>query len=100
MSTGRARTQFKPGQSGNPGGRPKTAEFAEEVRQFLCEKAAGKTRLRQILEGLQKNDPKVLLHYAYGRPVDASAMKAESQTTILGVPEDFLERMRAAAAKL
>ena len=95
MNTGR--TQFKPGQSGNPGGRPKTAEFSDEVRRFLREKSAGKTRLRQILETLQKNDPKILLHYAYGKPVEAVEMQVESKTTIAGLPEEFLDRMRAFA---
>ena len=99
MNTGRARTQFKPGQSGNPGGRPKTAAFAEEVRQFLGEKNGSKTRLRQILESLQKNDPKILLQYAYGKPVDAVAMQVESQTTIAGIPEEHLERARELARR-
>lgn len=63
-------TRFKPGQSGNPGGRPKTAVFSEQVRQFLREQPNNKTRLRAILERLEKRKPEVLLHYAFGKPIE------------------------------
>ncbi len=39
---GKTRTSFKPGQSGNPGGRPKTAGLAEYIRDKTrgCEELA------------------------------------------------------------
>lgn len=65
---------FQPGQSGNPGGRPRTAEFNQAVREFLAERTHGKPRLRRVLERLQKHDPKMLLYYAYGKPVESVAL--------------------------
>lgn len=62
---------FKPGQSGNPGGRPKTAKFSEEVREFLSQRRGGKTRLKKVLENLEKHDPKILLYYAFGKPAES-----------------------------
>lgn len=97
-TAGRGRP-FKPGQSGNPGGRPRTAKFAEAVRDFLDEKTGSKTRLRQLLEHLLKHDPKILLYYAYGKPTDTVEMQVE-KTTIAGLPEEYLERMRALARQL
>jgi hypothetical protein len=61
---------FKKGRSGNPGGRPKTAKLAELIREYLEESSGGKTRLLKILEMLAKRKPEVLLHYAYGKPID------------------------------
>ena len=72
---------FKPGQSGNPGGRPKTAQFAEEVRRFLKKKDGSKTNLQAVLESLKKNDPKILLYYAFGKPAETISLQDEN-----GVP--------------
>jgi Family of unknown function (DUF5681) len=100
MKTGRARTQFKPGQSGNPGGRPKTAKLAELIRQFLDEETGGKTRLRQILEWLHKHKPEVLLHYAYGKPLSGEQIEVREKTTVAGLPEEYLEALREHAKTL
>ena len=74
------KTAFKKGQCANPGGRPKTAAFAEEVREFLKEKIGKdeKPRVREILERLAKTKPEVLLHYAHGKPVETQVSVNES----------------------
>lgn len=41
-------TQWKPGQSGNPGGRPKSKPFSEALREALD--ANGGEKLRQVVE--------------------------------------------------
>jgi hypothetical protein len=70
-STGKG---FLPGKSGNPSGRsPRVADFGKEVREFLREwhpKSRDKTRLLVLLETLAENDPKVLLHYGFGKPIE------------------------------
>jgi hypothetical protein len=71
---GGASTQFKKGQTGNRYGRPRTAEFSKEVRLFLRERDLkrkdGEARLLTLLERLLRDDPKQLLYYAYGKPMD------------------------------
>jgi len=80
--------RFRKGVSGNPGGRPKAANnFGAEVRAFLQAahpdaksfneanaKKGGKdvlkTRLDILLRRMEKDDPKTLLHYAYGKPIE------------------------------
>jgi len=91
---------FKKGQSGNPGGRPKTAKLAELVRDYLDEKTGGKTHLRQVLEWLKKHKPEVLLYFAYGKPVAMVDMQTESQTTVVGLSDEILERLREYAKQL
>jgi hypothetical protein len=76
---------FKPGQSGNPGGRPKgTANLAALVQRFLSrnhpqgeefakltERRSRKlTRLEVLLIRLEKEDPRTLLAYGFGKPVE------------------------------
>ena len=74
------------------------ARFAEMIQRFLNEKVGGKTRLRQVLESLQKQDPKILLQYAYGKPTETVEMQVE-KTTIAGIPEDYLEALREHARR-
>jgi hypothetical protein len=68
---------FERGKSGNPGGRPKTAQFAEEVRRYLKQKDGDQTNLQTVLENLKKNDPKILLYYAFGKPAETISLKDE-----------------------
>ncbi len=62
--------QFKPGQSGNPGGRPK---MPEDMRQMLRE--AGPELARKLLAYTEHANPKIAmwaiteaLNRAYGKP--------------------------------
>jgi hypothetical protein len=76
---------FKPGRSGNPSGQPKSADFARAVREFLQEphpKRRAQSQLRTIIERLAENDPKILLHYAYGKPAEMECPRNEPPGTI------------------
>lgn len=76
---------FVPGQSGNPGGRPKSAQnFGEQVRAFLeqahpdAKQLTAKlksdvelrTRLDVLLLKMEQDDPKTLLAYGFGKPIE------------------------------
>jgi hypothetical protein len=45
-------TQFRPGQSGNPGGRPRTKPFAEALRAELAKAGEDQPALREIAASL------------------------------------------------
>lgn len=66
---------FVKGKSGNPGGRPKsTAQFGAVVRAFLDEpdetRPNRQAKLRTVIERMAKDDPKTLLAYGYGKPLE------------------------------
>lgn len=78
------RHYFKPGESGNPNGRPKAIfKFSEYLRTFLKSPHpqaaeinvklgynAVKTQLDVIVQRLAKDDPKILLQYGFGKPIE------------------------------
>lgn len=77
--------QWRPGESGNPAGRPKTSDLKAEVRAFADESdpKIRKTRLRVWLEmadrRARQGSPKhleMLLAYGWGRPSQAIEMDA------------------------
>jgi hypothetical protein len=72
---------FMPGRSGNPGGRPKSArDFSEMIRDYLGEHGpARKTKLRGLIERLYKEDPKTLLAYAFGKPIEMHEVTAQNE---------------------
>lgn len=73
---------FRPGQSGNPDGgtrrRREAKAVGEQIRDYLAQpddeatKAAGHktTRLQALIIRLAESDPRTLLAYAYGKPVE------------------------------
>lgn len=69
---------WKPGQSGNRFGRPKTKDFNRCLHAWLKIPAlVGKgktaikaTNLERVLESCLRNRPEVLLHYAFGKPTE------------------------------
>lgn len=69
---------WKPGQSGNPGGRPKQHfSFVDYLRDWLQGKdVGGETKLEVCLMNLKENKPEVLLNYAYGKPIEHIKLEA------------------------
>ena len=73
---------FRPGQSGNPTGgtrrRREAKAVGEQIRDYLAQpdeeatKAGGRktTRLQALIMRLEQTDPRTLLAYAYGKPVE------------------------------
>lgn len=79
-SPGSRAAHFKPGQVANPAGRPKgRIELATVIKNFLNEtepKALRskvqfrRTRLYALLERIAIQDPRCLLAYGYGKPIE------------------------------
>lgn len=91
---GKEVTQFKKGQSGNPGGRPKSTEHIREViKQMLSEPAtegSDKTRLHLILAKMANmafngniKAAEVLFYYAYGKPGTMEGDQPDNNFTIV-----------------
>ena len=76
---------FKPGQSGNPGGRPKIPEDVKMAFRAACPEAV------EILIGIMRNPKektpyrldaiKTILDRAYGRPVQAQDISFDVDST-------------------
>ena len=71
---------FEPGQSGNPGGRPKVAkEFKEKCRDFMSDE--GWEKLKSIAINGKKKDQfralELIAAYAYGKPKQGVELSGE-----------------------
>ncbi len=85
---------FQKGQSGNPGGRPSQAR--QELSELLMVSwpvAKRKATLRKLAEMAEAGDlesARLLLAYAYGKPVERQEVQAEISGYIvdIGAAED------------
>jgi len=88
---------FRPGQSGNPSGKnaKHQTQFGELLRDWLSKKEwvkdlqtgkrkgrAKEMRLMTIVKQLAAEKPEVLLHYAFGKPVEMHQVEAAEGTDI------------------
>lgn len=83
---------FRPGQSGNPNGgnrrRKEAKALSEQIRDYLAQPddeataAVGRktTRLQALITRLAETDPRTLLAYAYGKPVEMVDVNASIES--------------------
>lgn len=74
---------FQKGQSGNLAGRPKKAhDFKALIHKFLANKGKDrKTNLETLITRLYLDDPKTLLAYGFGKPIETHEISGEIQHT-------------------
>lgn len=93
---------FKPGQSGNPsGGSHPSREFGKFVRDWLerevtfnmphgkAFKKQRKKRLAWLVQKIADERPEILLHYAFGKPIEAREVQATDESRF-----EFCVRLR------
>ena len=79
-NTDNLKAAWKPGQSGNPSGRPKIAqEFRDNCREFMAE--GGWDKLKSIVEDEKHRDRfralELIMGYAYGKPKQGLELTGE-----------------------
>ncbi len=100
LSTGR----WKPGESGNPAGRPALAESFREKCKRWAEEGTGWRKLQQIAERdgdrEQLRAIELILAYAYGRPpqsltLDVAPIRFEVVQRLMSAPVEEVEALAA-----
>lgn len=88
-------TQFKPGQSGNPGGRPKGPSPLNELRKLMDENASpeklAEFAMATLEDGIKKDGPsrKLIWQYLEGMPKQNVSIDATTRTVLVDdVPEE------------
>lgn len=86
-------TQFKPGQSGNPKGRPKLPDIKELLAKVLGDEKDGKSAAEAILAALRAKAARgdvraaeLLLDRAYGKPKQDIELEGSLNTVIMPQP--------------
>ena len=67
---------------GNRFGRPRTAEFKEQVLKYLRRKDGNQTNLEALFQNLKKNKPEILLYYAFGKPTENIAVQNPDESAL------------------
>ncbi len=84
--------RWKKGESGNPGGRPKSGSLRELIQEYFKEKEGDRTNLQVVLDNLKKYKPEILLYFVYGKPAETLNMAGSIEVT--GLPADVLSTLR------
>jgi hypothetical protein len=89
---------FQKGKSGNPGGRPKTADFAKQVRDFLGKRDGNRTNLETVLQTLKDNKPEILLYYGFGKPAETVTHQNPDGSNL--IPQELISAAATVAKSL
>ena len=87
-------TQFKPGQSGNPAGRPPRRPVVEDLEDLIAEKKADRAIAAKWLEMMLKGDFRYLQEYLNrrdGKVKDPPANESTEQSPATNASGDPIE---------
>lgn len=72
-------------------GRPATRELGKFIREFLASPAnnGDRSNLEEIVHRLKKEEPKVLLYYAFGKPVETVEMTGANGSNL--IPDNLIQ---------